>query len=171
MSPSFVPPVVASALGSASVVAFSGGRLASPASLLRVGFALSCLSPSARVRVGCAAGVDLAVRRSRPGALVFRASSFGVGRSAFALRSRAVVLSLGSSGLFVCFPALPCPPSVSPSPEFSACFCGSGSGSWASLAFARGLLLPSVVWCPSGVVPPASFGLVSLGGGWFSSFL
>jgi hypothetical protein len=170
VSPFFVPPVVASALASASVVAFSGGRAASPASLLRVGFALRCLSPSCRVSVGCAAGVDLAVRRSRPGAFVFRARSFGVGKSAFALRSGAVVRSLGSSGLFVSFPALPCPASVSPSAEFSACFCGSGSGSWASLAFARGRGVPSVVWCPPGVVPPASFGLSSLGGGWFFSY-
>lgn len=171
MSPLFVPVPVSAAISRASRVAFSGSRFVVPRQLLALGFALGCLSPSARVCVGCALGVDRAVRRFRPSALVFRASCFGVGKSAFALRSGALVRWCGRSGLFLSFPAVACPPGLAPSADFSACFCGLGSGSWASLAFARGLLIPSVVFLPSGIVPPASFRLVSLGSGWWASFV
>ncbi|HHP7231694.1 MAG TPA: hypothetical protein ACFCUY_12650 [Xenococcaceae cyanobacterium] len=43
------------------------------------------------------------------------------------------------------------------------------SGSWASLAFALGLGVPCCVWLPAGVSVPASWGLVSVGGGWWVS--
>src|SRR5690606_34124227 len=99
----------------------------------------------------------------------FSASSFGSGRGAFARRSVAVVRAVASSpaGVWVSFPQSACPAGLLPSRSSSACFCGLGSGSWASLAFAVGLGVPSFVWLPAGVVPPAGWGFLSLGGGWF----
>ncbi|WP_338438720.1 hypothetical protein [Synechococcus elongatus] len=90
--------VVSFSLSSFSVVGFSGSRSPSPAALAAVGVALSRVSSSAAVLVGCAAGVDQAVRQSRSRAVVFSAAQFGSGRGSFAARSVAFVRSLASSG-------------------------------------------------------------------------
>lgn len=168
-----LPPAVLSALLSAPVVGFSGSRLplggVSPSCLLA---ACAAVPASSSVVVGCARGVDAVVRSFFPGASVFSVSSgaFGSGRSAFALRSVACVSAVASgSGLWVSFPSSACPPTLSPSASVSRCFCGSGSGSWASLALALGRGVPCLVCLPSGVVPPASWGLSALGGGWWGS--
>jgi hypothetical protein len=112
------------------------------------------------VAVGCAAGADSFVRSAAPGAQVFRVSAFGQGRAAFARRSAALVRAVAASGAgarFFGFVSSPCPVGVFPSLSPSRCFCGGGSGSWASLALAVGLRLPvSVFWCSSApVVLPA----------------
>lgn len=88
-----MPVVACSAVFSGVVsVGFSGSRSPSPAA----GAALSALLPlvpsGVRVSVGCARGVDAAVRSWFGGAaslLVFSVADgrFGSGRSAFALRS------------------------------------------------------------------------------------
>lgn len=125
------------------------------------------------VAVGCASGADALVRSAAPGARVFRAAAFGCGRAALVRRSVALVRAVSVSGRgarFFGFVVGPCPRSVSPSALSSACFCGGGSGSWASLAFAVGLGLPVVVfWCGSGApVLPSWWGgawsPVSVGG-------
>jgi len=56
---------------------------------------------------------------------------------------------------------------VVPSASPSRCFSGGGSGSWASAALAVGLGVPVLLWLPVGVQPPAAWGFVSLGGGFF----
>ncbi|WP_126148331.1 hypothetical protein [Synechococcus elongatus] len=151
-------------LSSFSVVGFSGSRAPSPASLSAVAVALSRLSPSAAVLVGCAAGVDQAVRQSCPRASVFSASQFGSGRGSFAARSVAFVRSLAAaSGCLVSFPSGACPVAVVPSARPASCFCGSGSGSWASAAFAVGLGVPVLLFASA--VP--AWGFVSLGRGWW----
>lgn len=156
-------PRVLSVVSSASAVGFSGSRFEFvPYSVRLVAAAVPAGVP---VFVGCASGVDAAVRGFFPGARVFSASAFGSGRGSFAARSAACVRAVSAAGgLWVSFPSRPCPAGLAPSASSSRAFCGSGSGSWASLAFAVGLGVPCLVWC---VAPPAAWGFVSLGGGWW----
>lgn len=170
---SVLPAAVSAALSGASVVGFSGSRsplgAVSCASLLA---ACAAVPPSASVFVGCARGVDAVARSVFPSASVFSVASgaFGRGRSAFARRSVACVSAVASAGgLWVSFPASACPAGLAPSASSSRCFSGSGSGSWASLAFALGSGVRCLVCLPAGVLPPAGWGLVSLGGGWWGS--
>ncbi len=158
-SPAALPSVVARALGRAVSPGFSGSRSVAPPPAVVAAVCLA-LSPAASPVVGCAPGVDSVFARVLPRARVFSVS--GPGRAAFAARSVAVV---GAASSWFSFPASPCPPALAPSASASRCFCGSGSGSWASLAFAVGSGLPSVLF--SAVAPPASWGFVSLGGGWW----
>jgi hypothetical protein len=164
-----VPSSVLSAgsvLARAGAVGFCGSRLGFPG---RGELAFCSLLPlvpvGVPVLVGCARGVDSAVRLACPGASVF--SVVGSSRAAFALRSVRFVSSLAArSGVLVAFPGSACPVELAPSPSSSACFCGSGSGSWASVAFAVGLGVPVLVWVPRSAWLP-SWGFRSLGGGWF----
>jgi len=161
---------------SVSVVGFSGSRrpagAVSSAALLG---AIASVPRSAKVVVGCAAGVDAVVRLACPHAHMFSVASgqFGTGRSAFARRSVAcvqAVVAAGHSGLWVSFPASACPDGLLPSASSSKCFNGSGSGTWGSLALAVGLGVRSLVFVPAGVEPPSGWGLSPVPGeaGWFS---
>lgn len=163
-----LPSHLVRCLSSASVVGFSGHRyLVPPVPVLASVF--GTVPQSSTVVVGCAGGVDRVVRASFPFASVFHVSSFGVGRGAFARRSIAVVsaCTYASAGVWVSFPAVGCPVGLLPSISSSDCFCGLGSGSWASLAFAVGSGVPCFVWLPAGVSAPGSWGFLSLGGGWW----
>lgn len=83
-------------------VAFCGSRHGSPFPVAPVVSAV--LSSGGSVRVGCAPGVDAAVRACCPSAVVLRASSFsGPPRVRLAARTRAVVA--GASALCVFPPA------------------------------------------------------------------
>lgn len=150
-------------------VGFSGSRSLSASQWRAVELAVSglCGQP---VSVGCAAGVDELVRRLVPSASVFRASDCGFrGRGAFAARSVACVRSVAvSGGLWVSFPSLVSdyPPGLVPSSSSSRCFSGSGSGSWASLAFAVGCGVRCLVFLPS-VSAPAWLSPVVGCPGWF----
>ena len=159
-----VPGAVASVVASAPVVGFSGSRSVAPPSAL-VSAVAALVPSSASVSVGCAGGVDAAFRSVFPSASVFGVSSFGSGPGAFAARSVACVRSC-IGGVWLSFPSGPCPSMVVPSASSVRCFCGAGSGSWASLAFAVGLGVASFCWLPPGVAAPAW--LVPAGGGWFA---
>lgn len=159
---------VANAFVFASGVGFSGSRSVVPLACASV---VPLVLPDCPVFTGCASGVDAFFRTAFPEAVVFRASSFGVGPGSFAARSAAVVRAVAASGadsssggLWVSFPSGPCPAGLRPSARSSRCFSGSGSGSWASLAFAAGSGLSCLVF---GFAPPASWGFSPLGGGWF----
>ena len=145
-----------------ALVGFCGSRSLSSSFAGLVGSVVrSVLAFGRSVAVGCAAGGDLLVRSAAPGARVFRVSSFAGGggppRAAFVRRSVALVRAVAASGAgagFVGFVAVGCPRSVAPSASPSRCFCGGGSGSWASLALAAGLGVPVVVFrCGSVSVP------------------
>lgn len=83
-------------------VAFAGSRSGSPFPVSPVVSAV--LSAGGSVRVGCAPGVDAAVRAACPSAAVLRAASFpGPPRVRLAARTRAVVA--GASSLVVFPPA------------------------------------------------------------------
>lgn len=161
-SPSSPVSSVASLLRSASVVGVSGSRAPGPGCVRAIGWAVSQLVPGAVVVTGCMSGIDRVARGLAPSPLVFRAARFGRGRGSFARRSIAVVRRVagaGPSALWVSAPGRACPRGLSPSPSPSACFAGFGSGSWASLALALGLGVHALVWLPSGVAPPAGWGL------------
>jgi hypothetical protein len=111
----------------------------------------------AEVVVGCAAGVDAFFRSRFPAARVLRVDS-SLGRAGFARRSIACVEAV-SGGLWVSFPGGACPSGLFPSASSGRCFSGSGSGSWASLAYAIGRGGFALVYL--GAVPaPSGWGLV-----------
>ena len=79
-------------------VAFAGSRHGSPYPVEPV--VSSVLAAGGSIRVGCAKGVDQAVRASYPLATVLYASSFGVGKWSFAARTRALVSASTALCLF-----------------------------------------------------------------------
>jgi hypothetical protein len=162
-----LPAAVSAVFRRSGAFGFSGSRSSVPAV---VSAAAAAVPRGSAVFVGCARGVDAAFRSFFPGASVLAAASFGSGRGSFAARSAACVRAVGGGsvlgGLWVSFPSGPCPFGLLPSASPSRAFCGSGSGSWASLAFAVGSGLPALVF---GWAPPAGWGFVSLGGGWWFS--
>ena len=139
-------------------VGFSGSRSPSAAASAALSALLPLVPAGVRVSVGCALGVDSAVRSFRgssPSLLVFSVASgrFGSGRSAFARRSSRCVLSVaaGDRGLLVALPSAPVPPAgVRP----SRLFFGGGSGSWGSVSFALGRGRRVLLWLPAGSRPP-----------------
>jgi hypothetical protein len=155
-------------LSSFGCVGFSGSRSPGAESVAAVRVALSRVAPGASVLVGCAPGVDAVVRSGVPLSHLQVFSVGFTGRGAFAARSAACVRAVAAArGCWVSFPSVPCPAGLLPAASSSRCFCGAGSGSWASLAFARGLGLPCLVFLPAGVAAPVGWGLVALGQGWW----
>jgi hypothetical protein len=160
-----VPGGVLAALAGAGAVGVSGSRAVVPPAFAAVSAAVPGGVP---VLVGCASGVDRAARaRFASVAVVFRAAR-SCGAGAFAARSVSFVSSLAGRvrPVLLSFPSSACPAGLVPSASSSRCFCGLGSGSWASLAFAVGLGVPAFVWLPPSALPAPSW-LVPLGGGWF----
>lgn len=137
---------VAAVVGRFGVVGFSGSRSAGPASVAAAAFASSlAASQSVRVAVGCASGVDAAVRQQFSHAAVFSAQSRTAW--AFAARSAALVRHVtASSGLLVAFPSVGCPAGLRASRSFS----GAGSGTWGSVALAIGSGCAVAVFVPLG---------------------
>jgi hypothetical protein len=162
------PAAASQLLGAAASFGFCGSRSSVPPVPVWAGV-LGSLPASFSVSCGCVGGLCALARSSFPFASVFSASAFGGGRSGFARRSVALVQSVAASPrpLWVSFPARSCPAGLVPSASPSRCFAGFGSGSWASAALAAGLGVPLLVWLPAGVLPPASWSFVSLGGGFF----
>jgi len=154
-----VGPVLA---GFASV-GFSGSRSCSAA--VAAGLSVVPLLPAgAAVSVGCAAGLDGAVRAAVSGAVVFRAASRLPG--ALASRSAALVRSVGAAGgLLVVCPAAgqACPVGVRPGAAFS----GGGSGSWASAALAVQSGCAVLVWASALPAWLVSAGFSPAPGWWF----
>ena len=167
-SSSVLPSGVVRVLAGARSFGFCGSRSVVPPPAVWASV-VSVVPASSPVSCGCVAGLCALARSSFSSVSVFSASSFGFGRGAFAARSVALVRSVrsGSLPLWVSFPGRACPVGLVPSSSPSRCFCGLGSGSWASLAFACGLGLPALLFLPAGVRPPAGWGFFSLGSGWF----
>lgn len=145
---------VASLFSQFSAFGFSGSRDVVPPCVSEL---CSLVPGRSQVFVGCARGVDAAVRLSFPHAVVFRASSFPARTFAasLALRSAACVRAVAAvGGCWVSFPSAACPLGVVPGPSP---FSGSGSGSWSSLALAVFLRVHCVVLLPCGVSIPSSW--------------
>jgi hypothetical protein len=139
---------------SKEVIGFTGSRKGfySTALVSRIARAVSLLGHT--VCVGCAQGVDSVVRSAVPSARVFSVASPGAGvgsRSwsvALARRSQSMV---SACSVLVGFASVPCPSSVSPARSF----CGGGSGTWASIAFAVGRGLRVFVFAAPDVPLPS----------------
>ena len=152
-----------SVLAGVSSVGFSGSRSPSPAASAALAALLPLVPSGVRVSVGCARGVDAAVRSffgASSSLLVFSVASgrFGVGRAAFARRSSRCVRSVaaGSRGLLVALPSAPVPPAVvAPSRSFR----GGSSGTWGTAALALGRGRRVLLWLPAGSRPPAWAGV------------
>jgi len=165
-----LPASVAALLASAAAVGFSGSRAPTRAS---VAAARAAVAVAARpILVGDQRGIDTVVQSACAGAQVFHAASRQPGH--LAARSIAVVRTCAVlGGAWAAFPATACPAGLRPSSSSSACFSGLGSGTWSSLAFAIGLgvvvaiFLPPVAAGLAPVLPPASWGLVAAGAGWW----
>lgn len=158
-----LPELVCQLVSSSPCVGFSGSRSSIPVSPAVVE-TLAFLSPPV-VAVGCQRGVDAAFRAAIPNAKVFTVE--GRERWQYVARSRACIEFVAEKGgAWISFPSSPCPVGLLPSPKPSKCFSGKGSGTWASLALARGLGLPCAVFL--GSIPcPVGFGLRPVGAGWF----
>ena len=117
------------------------------------------LPPAPAVLVSCSGGASAFFRAQFPSAQVFSASAFP-GPASFVRRSAALVRALAAAPapVWVCWPGVACPAGLLPSASSSACWAGSGSGSWAECAFSLGLGVPVLVFLPLGVQPPASWG-------------
>ena len=151
-----------------SVFGFSGSRRGVPNSVLAE--AAAAVPPGSKVLVGCAKGVDAYFRSRFPAAEVFSVASgrWGSGRGAFAARSTACVKAVkAAGGLWVSFPASPCPTGLLPSSSSSRVFNGQKAGTWSSLALALGSGVPCLVFSPSGVPRGWSLSPVSGCPGWF----
>jgi hypothetical protein len=160
-----LPASISSLLAIAPAVGFSGSRAPSRSSVAAARAAVAAVA--APILVGDARGIDAVVRSARADARIFRVADYGTGDGAFAARSIACVRAVACGGVFAAFPAAPCPAGLRPSSAASACFAGFSAGTWSSLAFALGLGLAAVVYLPEGIEPPAAFGLVSVGAGWW----
>ncbi len=141
-------------LGGFGRVGFSGSRHGGSAAVASCNQFLAAYSPSlagCRPAVGCARGVDLAVRAHFRKAVVFRVQP-PRSRSAFAQRSARLVGWVGSSGLLIAFPSGSAPAQLRP----SASFRGFGSGTWGSVALALGLGSSVLVVLPASLCLPGS---------------
>lgn len=167
---SLLPPSLVSALQASSLAVFCGSRKNVPPSILFSTVA-SSVPKYCRVACGCVGGLCGLARASFPNAFVFRASMFGTGASSYARRSINLVgFATGcQSSVWLSFPSSSCPVGLLPSSNSSKCFCGLGSGSWASLALASGCGVSCFVWLPPHVSFPSNWGFSSIGGGWFTN--
>ncbi|MEB3831808.1 hypothetical protein, partial [Phormidium sp. CCY1219] len=145
------------AIARSSAVGFSGSRRSPDAIAAdNISAAIAAVPADVPISVGCQRGVDAFVRAACARAKVFSVSDFNIlGRGAYAARSIACVRSVKvPDGLWISFPASDCPADLKPSSSSSRCFSGKGSGTWASLAFAVGLGVESLLWLPHGISPP-----------------
>jgi hypothetical protein len=152
-----------SIISSFSTFGIGGSRSCPFMAGLATGF-VACIPVGSAVFTGCASGVDSVVRAGasvRPLSLrVFSASDIRAisYSSALAIRtSTCVECTLSHQGLWCAFPSGHCPPSLRPSSSYRDCFCGSGSGTWASICYAIGLGCPCLLHFPLGVIAPDWF--------------
>lgn len=151
-----------------STIGFSGSRRLPEGAPVQLAVKKGIASGCQRFLVGDAKGVDsFAIECLESFGIVpeiYHASDYGKGRQSFARRSIAVVSEVASaSGLWISFVGDECPSGLAPSDKSSKCFCGKGSGSWASLAYAIGKGCDIRLWCPPGIEPPSSWGMVKIG--------
>jgi hypothetical protein len=139
------------------VVGFSGSRSFVPVVLNEV---MASLPKKTLVAVGCAKGVDQAVRSFFVDAKVFYVE--GNQRKDFAIRSTKFINYLkNKNGVLVSFPKGKCPEGLKPSKTWKS---SQKSGSWGSLALSVGLNIKTYVYTRE---VPRGWGFTSLGAGWF----
>lgn len=159
---------IADIITNSTLIGFSGSRVLSYRETISAVNEVVKLIPShAQVHVGDAAGIDALIKDLVPEASVFEAAPRYYGdKSAFAGRSiRCVRSVVEPGGLWVAFPNKPCPMGLKPSAIASQCFNGTGSGTWASLAYAVGLGISCLVFLPA--IAPPKWQFQDIGDGWY----
>lgn len=156
--PLALPPLVAGA----SSLGVSGSR-APDAGSLRALADLAALAPEAPVIVGDQRGIDAAAVGHWPHAQVVARA--GDEPRALVARSVAMVARLArcAAPLLAAFPARACPKPILPGPRWQS----SGSGTWSTAALALGQGAALLLWLPAPALPPTTWGLRYLGGGWW----
>jgi hypothetical protein len=123
------------------VIGFSGSRLVVPSALYQL---LDKITDQ-QIIVGDCRGVDQAVRDYLKHCQVICTTFKGKG--ATAERSIRFVKEIASNrGCLVSFPSSDVPKALTPTEKSNKAFCGTGSGTWATLAYAVGLNLPCFVY-------------------------
>jgi hypothetical protein len=144
------------------IIGFSGSR--NEIDPVAGNLAAAAVEKGSLVVVGCARGVDEFFRSKFPDAQIYKVDR-SLGKNGFAVRSIECVETV-KNGLWVSFPGSACPVSLYPSERPNRCFCGSGSGSWASLAYAIGRNTEVLVYLGS-IPAPTGWGLVQVSDGWY----
>lgn len=137
-------------------IGFTGSRRGFSNKTLVSVVARSVAQAGHSVLVGCASGVDAVVRSSVPSARIFSVASPSAGSvssPAKALARRSMSMVSGCSVL-VGFASVACPSVVCPSSHF----CGGGSGTWASIAYAVSKGLRVFVFVEDGIALPSWLG-------------
>jgi len=170
---SILPAAVSEIVGAAGAVAFSGSRSpATAATAEQLAAVLDIIRPGIPVLVGCARGVDAAVRSARADAFIFRVQEISGSATIarpyhFAKRSQWMIRTLAElpAPLLVAFPTGPCPAGLVPSSNARRCFAGHGSGTWATAAFAAGLNI-HVLICSQNIRDLNAWSAVPLSNDW-----
>lgn len=148
------------------MLCFSGSRNLSEASKSTLSRVLIAVAGGRWSSIGvgcCPTGLDLFVRQSpvfkSHKHRIFTAKSRSpqdlVARSCFMVE---LLSGNQSEGGLVAFPGKSCPPGLVPSKTGSKCFCGRGSGTWATAAFSVGRGAPLWVACLSPMELPLTWG-------------
>lgn len=149
-------------LAAANAVAVTGSRALHLGEMTtNLKYVLTMLPERTPLYVGCASGVDQYTRLHRAGAQVLEAKDHGPGIVGIVRRSQALARKIAATngGLIVGLPYQPCPTGLVPSRHGSACFNGSGSGTWATLAYAIGLGCKALIWIDHKTNPPEAWAL------------
>jgi hypothetical protein len=127
------------------------------------------LLPSVSVASDCS-GVSAMAAQAHPSARVFSVADYRAqaGRGAIVARNVAMISALAQmpNPCWVCIPSKPCPSGLRPTARASQAWNGSGSGSWAEIAYALGLGIPCLVWVEEYSHLPRWCNQIALGGGW-----
>lgn len=139
-----LPNNIQSAIDLADVIAITGSRFLPRASAQMEDCVEILRGFTGAIFIGDAQGVDGYFSRrlhQHPRLKKFIANR-DLGRSGFALRSIRMINTLKQcsvSPLVLSFPVADTPVGLKPSAKSSDCFCGLGSGTWATTAYAVGL--------------------------------
>lgn len=136
-----------------SAVGFCGGRaVGGHRAQWAAALAAATAAAGLPVLVGCAKGVDLAVRTAVSGSTVFTAESGRPGHLVARSCQFVAALAAHSRPLLVAVPGTAAPVQLRPKSQWQSC----GSGTWSSVALAAGrgvavlVQLPAANWLPAG---------------------
>ena len=146
------------------MIGFSGSREPTPAAMVLASMVAQVIAKNQLpIATGCARGIDRVVRNSARATMVFRSSGNKAWQTA--RRSARMVDTIALSErprALLAFPGTECPTGLVPSAKSHNCFCGKGSGTWATAAYAAGLGVPLVIFQAEGETWP----LPEWGGKW-----
>lgn len=165
--PAYVPLGLPPILAASGALGISGSRAPDAGSLAALGDLAELWGRSRPVLVGDQRGIDAAAQQRWPRAGVFRRT--GEKPAELIARSIRMLDALGQleRPLLAALPAKACPARIAPADRWVSGETASGTWSTAALAVGRGIAL--LLWLPSPLWPPASWGLRYLGGGWWTS--